>query len=157
MSRKAVSTNNSHRLRVLVLCTGNSARSQMAEGLIRHFLGDRVEVYSAGTRPSGYVHPLAIKAMQEVGIDISHQRSKSIDDLRGMDFDLVITVCDDAERNCPVWLGRGRRVHIGFPDPAAATGSEEERLRVFREVRDAIQQRVVSYVEGVVANDPSDL
>ncbi len=157
MTEKETHTTNAHPLRVLVLCTGNSARSQMAEGLIRHFLGDRVEVYSAGTRPAGYVHPLAIKAMQEVGIDISHQRSKSTDEFRGMDFDLVITVCDDAERNCPVWLGRGRRVHIGFPDPAAATGSEEERLRAFRDVRDAIQRRVVSYVEGVLADDPSDL
>ena len=134
------------RLRVLVLCTGNSARSQMAEGLIRHDLGEQVEVYSAGTQPSGYVHPLAIKAMRELGIDISHQRSKSTDEFRGMDFDLVITVCDDADRNCPVWLRRGKKVHIGFPDPAAATGSEEERLQVFREVRDGIRERVVRYV-----------
>jgi len=122
----------------------------MAEGLIRHYLGDRVEVYSAGTQPSGYVHPLAIKAMQEMGIDISRQRSKSTDEFRGMDFDLVITVCDDADRNCPVWLGRGRKVHIGFPDPAAATGSEAEQLKVFREVRDGIIERVVRYVEEVV-------
>lgn len=143
--------------RVLVLCTGNSARSQMAEGLIRHYLGDRVEVYSAGTRPSGYVHPLAIEAMREVGIDISHQRSKSVDEFRDMDFDLVITVCDDADRNCPVWLGRGRKVHIGFPDPAAVTGSEEERLAAFRAVRDGIIERVVPYVEGVIAHDARDL
>ncbi len=146
--KNLIPTTPSH-LRVLVLCTGNSARSQMAEGLIRHFLGDRVEVYSAGTRPSGYVHPLAVEAMRELGIDISHQRSKSTDEFRGVDFDLVITVCDDADRNCPVWLGRGRKVHIGFPDPAAATGSREERLRAFREVRDGIIERVVKYVEEV--------
>lgn len=132
--------------RVLVLCTGNSARSQMAEGWIRHDLGEDVDVYSAGTQPSGYVHPLAVRAMQEVGIDISHHRSKSVEAFRDMDFDLVITVCDDADRNCPVWLGRGHKVHIGFPDPAAATGSEEERLEVFRQVRDGIRQRVVKYV-----------
>ncbi len=140
-----------HRLRVLILCTGNSARSQMAEGWIRHLLGDRVDVYSAGTQPSGYVHPLAIKAMEEVGIDISHHRSKSTETFRGMPFDLVITVCDDAAKNCPVWLGRGHRVHIGFPDPAAATGSEEERLAVFRRVRDGIRERVVRYVEATCA------
>ena len=142
-----LNTNPPQRLRVLVLCTGNSARSQMAEGWIRHALGDRVEVYSAGTQPSGYVHPLAVKAMEEVGIDISHHRSKSTEEFRGMHFDLVITVCDDADKNCPVWLGRGHKVHIGFPDPAAAAGSEEERLAVFRQVRDGIRERVVRYVE----------
>ncbi len=143
-------------MRVLILCTGNSARSQMAEGLLRQVLGDRVEVYSAGTQPAGYVHPLAIEAMQELGIDISHQRSKSVDEFQGQTFDLVITVCDEADRNCPVWLGRGNKMHVGFPDPAAATGSEEERLQVFREVRDGIAERVVRYViEAYSATRPS--
>ena len=134
--------------KVLVLCTGNSARSQMGEGLIRQFLGEKWEATSAGTKPSGYVHPLAIKAMQEIGIDISRQRSKSTDEFRGVDFDLVVTVCDDADKNCPLWLGRGHKVHIGFPDPAAAKGSEEERLAVFCEVRDAIRQQVLPYLQS---------
>jgi len=137
----------SRKRRVLFLCTGNSARSQMAEGLVNHFLGDRWEAYSAGTKPAGYVHPLAVRAMAELGVEIGGQRSKSVDEFRDAPFDLVITVCDDADRNCPVWLGRGRRVHIGFPDPAAATGSEAQRLAVFREVRDGLRQRILSYLE----------
>lgn len=128
--------------RVLFLCTGNSARSQMAEGLVNHFLGDRWEAFSAGTEPSGYVHPLAERAMDELGIDISAQRSKSTDEFRGADFDLVITVCDDAARNCPVWLGRGKRTHFGFPDPAAVAGNEVERLEAFRQVRDGLRDQV---------------
>ncbi|RMF28293.1 MAG: arsenate reductase ArsC [Chloroflexi bacterium] len=136
-----------HKRRVLFLCTGNSARSQMAEGLVNHFLGDRWEAYSAGTKPAGYVHPLAVRAMAELGVEIGGQRSKSVDEFRDASFDLVITVCDDADRNCPVWLGRGRRVHIGFPDPAAATGSEAQRLAVFREVRDGLRRRILSYLE----------
>ncbi len=132
--------------RVLVLCTGNSARSQMVEGLIRHFLGDRWEVCSSGTRPAGYVHPLAVEVMWEIGLDISGQRSKSVDEFRGQAFDVVITVCDDAAEHCPVWLGPGHRVHIGFPDPAAVTGDEETRRAAFREVRDAIKERVLGYL-----------
>jgi arsenate reductase len=138
--------------RVLFLCTGNSARSQMAEGLANHFLGSRWEAYSAGTVPAGYVHPLAMRAMAELGIDISAQHSKPVDAFRNADFDLVITVCDDAARNCPVWLGKEKRVHVGFPDQAAATGSEAEQLDVFRQVRDAIWQRVPAYLEKE-AND----
>ncbi|MBN1180592.1 MAG: arsenate reductase ArsC [Anaerolineae bacterium] len=122
--------------RVLFLCTGNSARSQMAEGLVNHFLGDRWEAHSAGTRPAGVVHPFAVQAMAEIGIDISGQRSKSTDEFRDVPFDAVFTVCDNAAQNCPVWLGRGRVLHLGFPDPAAATSSEAERLAVFRQVRD---------------------
>lgn len=133
--------------RVLFLCTGNSARSQMAEGLINNLFSDRWETYSAGTAPAGYVHPLAVQAMAELEIDISAQRSKSVGAFRNADFDLVITLCDDADRNCPVWLGKGKRVHFGFPDPAAATGSEVERLEVFRWVRDAIRQRISTYLE----------
>ena len=136
---------------VLFLCTGNSARSQMAEGLINHFLGDRWEAFSAGTKPAGYVHPLAVRVMAELGINISAQRSKSVDEFREAAFDLVVTVCDDAARNCPVWLGKGKRVHLGFPDPAAATGSEDERLEVFRQVRDGLRQRVFAHLEQVEA------
>jgi arsenate reductase len=132
---------------VLFLCTGNSARSQMAEGLVNHFLGDEWEAYSAGTAPAGYVHPLAIKAMAELRIDISAQRSKSVAEFRDTQFDLVITVCEQAAQNCPLWLGSGQVKHIGFPDPVAATGSEDERLEVFRQVRDAIRQEVMHYLE----------
>ena len=134
--------------RVLFLCTGNSARSQMAEGLVNHFLADTWEAVSAGTKPSGYVHPLAFRAMAELGIDISAARSKSTDEFCDADLDVVITVCADAAKNCPVWLGEGRVKHIGFPDPAAATGSEAERLAVFRQVRDGIRGRVFEYLEG---------
>jgi arsenate reductase len=127
---------------VLFLCTGNSCRSQMAEGLVNHALGDRWKAYSAGTAPAGYVHPLAVEVMAELGIDISGQQSKSADRFRDAPLDLVVTVCDDAAENCPVWLGRGRKVHTGFEDPARATGSDEERLAVFRRVRDEILQEV---------------
>jgi len=133
--------------RVLFLCSGNSARSQMAEGLVNHLLGDRWEAYSAGTAPTGHVHPLAIQAMAELGIDISRQRSKSVDEFRDTNFDLVITVCDQAAQNCPLWLGPGQVKHMGFPDPAAATGSEAERLEVFRQVRDGLYQEVLRYLE----------
>jgi arsenate reductase len=133
--------------RVLFLCTGNSARSQMAEGLVNHFLGDRWEAHSAGTQPTGVAHPLAVQAMGDLGIDISAQRSKSTDEFRDADFDLVITVCDDAARNCPVWLGEGKTTHVGFPDPAAATGSEIERLEAFRQVRDGLHQKISATLE----------
>jgi len=138
--------------RVLFLCTGNSARSQMAEGLVNYFLGERWEAYSAGTHPAGYVHPLAVQAMLESGIDISGQRSKSTDEFLDDRFDLVVTVCDDAAENCPVWLRGGRVVHIGFPDPARATGSHAEQLEVFRRVRDAMRERVLAHLEGEVAH-----
>ena len=129
---------------VLVLCTGNSARSQMAEGLINARLGDRFTARSAGTQPAGRVHPAAIAAMHEIGIDIAAQRSKSVAEFAGAEFDLVITVCDDAAENCPIWLGRGHRMHLGFPDPAAA--STDQMPVKFRAVRDAIQDRLVSYL-----------
>jgi arsenate reductase len=133
--------------RVLFLCTGNSARSQMAEGLVNHLLGDTWEAYSAGTKPAGYVHPLAIEAMAELGIDISAQRSKSADAFRDIDLDRVITLCDDAARNCPAWLGKGRVKHMGFPDPAAAEGSRAERLDAFRQVRDGLREQVLAYLQ----------
>lgn len=132
--------------RVLFLCTGNSARSQMAEGLVNRFLGDEWEAYSAGTAPAGYVHPLAVRAMAELGIDISDQRSKSADEFRGADFDLVITVCDGAAENCPLWLGPGRRVYFGFVDPVQVDGTEARRLAVFRRARDEIRQQVFDYL-----------
>ena len=134
-----------NRYRVLVLCTGNSARSQMAEGLINAQLADRFVAYSAGTRPTGRVHPEAIAALREIGIDLSQQRSKSIDEYIDYKFDLAITVCDDAAENCPVWLGRGQKVHIGFPDPAAAP--PDVQAQHFRTVRDAIQSELIPYLQ----------
>ena len=124
--------------RVLILCTGNSARSQMAEGLLRDDGGESFEVFSAGTEP-GHVNPLAIRAMREVGIDISAHRSKSVEEYAGQKFDYVITVCDRARDNCPVFPGGAERIHRSFEDPAAATGDEESRLSVFRRVRDEIR------------------
>ncbi len=132
--------------RVLFLCTGNSCRSQMAEGLVNHYLGDRWQADSAGIDPAGYVHPLAVQVMSELGIDISGQRSKSAAEFWGQEFDVVVTVCDDAAENCPVWLGKGRKAHIGFQDPARATGSDEERLALFRQVRDEIRNRLLSFL-----------
>jgi arsenate reductase len=131
---------------VLLLCTGNSCRSQMAESLVNHYLADQWQAYSAGTAPTGYVHPMAIEVMSELEIDISEYRSKSVDKFRGFNFDVVITVCDDAAENCPVWLGSGRVIHIGFPDPAEAGGSELERLGVFQQVRDDMGKRVLNYL-----------
>src|SRR5512139_2121425 len=135
---------DANKYRVLVLCTGNSARSQMAEGLINAQLADRFVAFSAGTRPAGYVHPQAIAALREIGIDISQQRSKSAEEFRQEPFDVVVTVCDDAAENCPVWLGQGQRVHIGFPDPAAAPPAEQAQQ--FRIVRDAIQTQLLDYL-----------
>jgi arsenate reductase len=124
--------------RVLILCTGNSARSQMAEGLLRHDSGDRFEVESAGTRPSS-VRPEAIAAMRELGIDISGHRSKAVAEFDGQHFDYVITVCDSARESCPVFFGGAKRLHHDFEDPAAFNGAEEERLALFRRVRDELR------------------
>jgi arsenate reductase len=135
--------------RVLFLCTGNSCRSQMAEGLVNHYLGETWQAYSAGTHPSGYVHLLASQAMLERGIDISSQRSKSVDEFQGKPFDLVVTVCDDAAENCPVWLGQGRVVHMGFPDPARASGSPSQMLAVFRQVCNDMYEQILRYLEGI--------
>ena len=133
---------------VLVLCTGNSCRSQMAAGLINARLGTDFIAVSAGTKPSGYVHPNAIAAMAEIGIDISAARSKNADEFHGRYFDFVITVCDDAKENCPVWFdSAGEKVHIGFIDPADATGTEDEIMAVFRDVRDQIDDRVLAYLQ----------
>lgn len=124
--------------RVLILCTGNSARSQMAEGLLRHDAGKRFEVESAGTKPS-FVRPEAIAAMGELGIDISGHRSKSVKDFDGQKFDYVITVCDSARESCPVFFGGADRLYKSFDDPAAFDGSEEDRLNLFRRVRDELR------------------
>jgi arsenate reductase len=118
----------------------------MAEGLVNHFLGEQWQAYSAGTEPTGYVHPLAVEVMSELEIDISAYRSKSVDEFRDIEFDLVVTVCDDAAENCPVWLGPGRVVHLGFPDPATAKGSKMEQLVVFQRVRDNMRESVLNYL-----------
>ena len=128
----------SDRRRVLILCTGNSARSQMAEGLLRHDAGDRFDVASAGTRAS-FVRPEAIAVMAELGIDISQHRSKSVDEFAGQSFDFVITVCDNARETCPVYFGTAQKLHRAFADPAASTGPEEQQLAVFRRVRDELR------------------
>ncbi len=126
--------------RILILCTGNSCRSQMAEGVLKS-LDPSLEVYSAGTDPAAQVHPLAVKVMQEVGIDISHFRPKAVTPFLSTAFDYVITVCDHARETCPVFSGPvSQRLHIGFEDPAAARGTPEEVLAVFRRVRDEIRQ-----------------
>jgi arsenate reductase len=125
--------------RVLILCTGNSARSQMAEGLLRHDAGDEFEVMSAGVEPSR-VRPESVEAMKEIGIDISSHRSKSADEFVGQKFDYIITVCDNARETCPVFPGQAERIHKSFEDPPPANvGDEESRLRVFRQVRDEIR------------------
>jgi arsenate reductase len=129
------------RRRVLFLCTHNSARSQMAEGLLRHLGGDAFEVHSAGTEATR-VRPLAVRAMAELGIDISAHASKTLDRYLGQPFDLVITVCDEANEACPVFPGARERRHWSFPDPSRATGTEEEQLAVYRAVRDAIRARI---------------
>lgn len=128
----------SNKQRVLILCTGNSARSQMAEGLLRHDAGERYEVESAGTQPSS-VRPEAIAVMQELGIDLSTHRSKHVDELQGQTFDYVITVCDHAKETCPVFFGAVKRLHHSFDDPAALKGTAAERLAVFRRVRDELR------------------
>lgn len=120
---------------VLFLCTGNSCRSHLAEAIVNARLRDKWHAVSAGTQPAGYVHPLALRALAEIGI-VYEGRSKHADEFRTMPLDLVVTVCDSAAEECPLWLGPGNRVHLGFPDPAKATGSEEEVMAVFRAVRD---------------------
>jgi arsenate reductase len=129
------------RARVLFLCTHNSARSQMAEGLLRHLAGDRFEAHSAGTEAT-HVRPLAVRAMEEVGVDISGQESKTLDRYLEEPFDYVITVCDDANEACPLFPGAKNRLHWSFEDPSRVDGSEEERLAVFRSVRDRIAERI---------------
>ncbi len=134
-------------MRVLILCTGNSARSQMAEGLLRHDAGDAYEVFSAGTKPT-HVRPEAIAAMREVGIDISSHRSKSVEEFAGLDFDYVITVCDNAKESCPIFPAKTKRIHWSIEDPAAVQGSEEETLTAFRHARDELRSRLQAFAQS---------
>jgi len=136
-------------VRVLILCTGNSARSQMAEGLLRHDAGDAYEVFSAGTKPTR-VRPEAIAVMREVGIDISVHRSKFVDEFAGKDFDYVITVCDNAKKSCPIFPAKTTRIHWSIEDPATAQGCEEERLAAFRRARDELRARLQAFTRGEV-------
>ncbi len=132
----------SDRIRVLFLCTGNSCRSQMAEGLLRDLAGDRFEALSAGSNPAGYVHEGAVAAMRELGLDVSAQRSKSINEFlppEGTPPDVIISVCSGAEKDCPTFPGATKRLHWPFDDPAHATGTEEEKFEVFCRVRDEIR------------------
>jgi arsenate reductase len=132
---------NNKKRKILFLCTGNSCRSQMAEAIVNTRFKDRWLAVSAGTKPAGYVHSKAIQVLRE--IDIVHiGRSKSVQEFKDWDFDLVVTVCDAAAEECPIWLGKGRRVHHGFPDPAKVTGTEEEILEVFRHTRDQIAKEI---------------
>ena len=130
---------------VLFLCTGNSARSQIAEALVNHLRGEQWQAVSAGTHPTGYVHSLAIEALKEIGIDASGARSKSADEFRAVAFDVVVTVCDSAAEECPLWSGQGRRTHIGFPDPAKGT------LPDFRAVRDDIRNEVIAFLDSIAS------
>ncbi len=133
---------------VLILCTGNSCRSQMAEALLREVAGDVLRVESAGSQPSGYVHPLSIKVMTEMDLDISGSRSKSLDEFLEQDVETVITVCGNADQACPVFPGQVRRYHWAFDDPAHAEGTEEEQIVVFRRVRDEIDRVFSAYGLG---------
>jgi len=141
----AIQTQAVSRKRILVLCTGNSARSQMAEGILAS-LDPQLEVFSAGTEPASRVNPNAVRVMHELSIDISEGKPKGVQQFLGKSFDYVITVCDDADKNCPNFSGKvGRRLHIGFADPARATGSEEAVLVVFRRVRDEIKTKFTDF------------
>jgi arsenate reductase len=133
--------NKERKKRVLFLCTHNSARSQMAEGLLRHTGGDRFDVQSAGTEATR-VHPLAVEAMREVGVDLSTHTSKTLEQFRSQDFDYVITVCDRANESCPNFPGKAERIHWSLDDPSAAVGSDQERLETFRRIRDEIMWRL---------------
>ncbi len=136
--------------RVLILCTGNSARSQMAEGLLRALGGAHFDVFSAGSRPS-VVNPLAVQAMRERGIDISGQRSKHLSEFLKQPFEYVITVCDQAAETCPIFSGRAQRIHWSFPDPAAVEGSDEQRLAAFRQTREALEEHLNSWLAELAA------
>jgi arsenate reductase len=133
---------------ILILCTGNSCRSHLAEGLLRAALNDAYVVASAGSKPAGYVHPLAVKAMAEIGIDISGHTSKHMDEFLNQEVETVITVCGNADQACPIFPGQLNRHHWGFDDPAHATGMEEEQMAVFRRVRDEIRRVFEAYAAG---------
>jgi len=133
---------------ILVLCTGNSCRSHLAEGILQEAVGETARVASAGSKPAGYVHPLAIQVMKEIGIDISDHTSKHLDEFLNQDVETVITVCGNADQACPMFPGQLNRHHWGFDDPAHATGTEEERLAVFRRVREEIRRVFQAYAAG---------
>jgi len=133
---------------VLILCTGNSCRSHLAEGILRKAAGDILNVQSAGSKPAGYVHPMAISAMKEIGIDISSHHSKHMNDFLGKSVETVITVCGNADQACPMFPGQLNRHHWGFDDPAHATGTDEEKMAVFRRVRDEIKRVFEAYASG---------
>jgi len=137
---------------VLILCTGNSCRSHMAEGILRASTGDQLDVQSAGSDPAGHVHPLAVRVMEEIGIDISHHRSKHLDEFISQDIETVITVCGNADVACPVFPGQVNRLHWPFDDPAKANGDEEAQLAVFRRVRDEIRARFEGYATERLGN-----
>lgn len=130
--------------RVLFLCTHNSCRSQMAEGIVNHILGDRFTAFSAGTEKTA-VHPLAVRVLAEIGIDISHHRSKELEIFAGQPFDHVITLCGSANERCPLFFGGVARVHLGFVDPSRCVGTEAEIIQAFRRVRDAMQEQLTTY------------
>ena len=132
--------------KVLFLCTGNSCRSQLAEAIVNARVGDMWQAVSAGTKPAGYIHPKALDALSEIGIQHTGS-SKRVDEFQGVDFDLVVTVCDSAAEECPVWLGKGKRVHHSFPDPAKVDGTDEEVMRVFRAVRDEIEKEMIALLK----------
>ncbi len=134
-------------MHVLILCTGNSARSQMAEGLLRHLAGERMDVFSAGSKPS-VVNPYAIRAMQRRGVDIAGQRSKHMSEYLHQPFDTVITVCDQAAETCPIFPGKAERIHWSFPDPAVAPGNDAEILNAFEQVRDGIEVKLRAWLTG---------
>jgi len=133
---------------ILILCTGNSCRSHLAEGILRAVAGDFLDVHSAGSKPAGYVHPLGIQVMKEISIDISAHHSKHMNDFLNQDIETVITVCGNADQACPLFPGQLNRHHWGFDDPAHATGTDEEKLAVFRRVRDEIRRVFTAYAEG---------
>ncbi len=133
---------------VLILCTGNSCRSHLAEGILRQALGSFYTVASAGSKPAGYVHPLGIRVMAEIGIDISAHHSKHLSEFLNQDIETVITVCGNADQACPMFPGQVNRHHWGFDDPAHATGTEDEQLAVFRRVRDEIRAVFQAYAAG---------
>lgn len=134
--------------RVLILCTGNSCRSQIAEALVNAFLSEDWQAFSAGTAPSGMVHPLAVRAMAEIDIDISEGITDSVEIYREMQLDLVITVCDNAAQNCPVWLGDEEVRHMPFDDPTKLVGSDSDRISACRKVRDLMRERILRYLKS---------
>ena len=141
------------KLKVLILCTGNSARSQIAESLLRYFVSDRLEVFSAGIEPNSEINPLAIEIMNEIGIDISKQVPRHVKEFLNQDFDFVITTCNNAKKVCPVFPKKTKNIHWNIEDPALAKGTKEEQLKVFRKVRDLIYKKIQDFLKEYIEND----